>query len=142
MDDVHIGKLRQVVFERLLVGESRAELEADLGKRLDEARVRDLLDEAVSRIRACRAEGSYDKVAATVRTRRISSRYAAWRWLAGALLLFTGAGFLLSLLNKAPAFPFGVIVAGVILALVEWRLRGRLETAETAVDRLLDEAAT
>ncbi|WP_146218070.1 MULTISPECIES: hypothetical protein [unclassified Caulobacter] len=141
MDGAQKSKLRQTLFERLLVGESRAALDADLRQRLDETEARALLDEAVSRIRVCRAEGSYDNAAATVRKRRVVSRYAVWRWLAGVLLLFAGLGFLGSLINKTPAFPFGLIVAGIMLALVEWRLRGRLEAAEAAVDQLLDEAA-
>lgn len=140
MDDVRMSKLRQTIFERLLIGEPRIALYAELRTKLDENMVVDLLDEAIARIRICRKEGSYDSIAAVVRKRRITARYGAWRLLAGFLVLTALLGFLASLMDSAPAFPFGLIVAGVILAVVEWRLRERLDAAETAVDRLLAEA--
>ena len=143
MDSVHIDKIRQVVFERLTVGESPDVLRAELRRKLDGNAADEILRDVIADIAVRRSAGTYETEARRIRKRKLVANDLAWRNL-GFLLLGGGVIFtLISILAGAPALALLPTGAGfVILIVIEPKIRARMMDASAAVDRLLEEASS
>ena len=142
MDATQDEKLRQVLFERLTLGESQEKLHADLRRRLDDDTAGALLAKVIDEIAARRRAGDYEPGARRLRKKRFGSPYLAWRIFGGFLLVVGVANSIVSIANTgAPYVAFFPLAAGLaIFAIVEDKVHRKVLTAATAVDGLFEDA--
>lgn len=140
MDTIRLERLRQVVFERLTLGESREALHKDLCRKLEDGAALEIVDAAVREIAARRADGNYDADACRTRKRRFAADYLAWRILAGVLIVVGIAGSLAGILeSQTLTVAIGPLaVGGLILGIVGWKVNSRMLAAKEAVDLLFE----
>ena len=143
MEAVHTGKLEQIVFERLTLGESREKLHGELCRKLDDAAASALLDRVIREMAARRERGDYEAAAGRLRKKRFGSPYLAWKLLGGFLLFIGVANSIYAMANSGSLYiAFGPLAVGlVIFAVVEDKVRRKVQTAAAAVEQLLVGAA-
>lgn len=138
-----MGRLEQVVFERLTLGESREKLHGELCRKLDDASASDLLDRVIQEVAARRQRGDYEVMARRLRKKRFGWPYLAWKLLGGFLLLIGVTTSIYAMANSGSLYiAFGPLAAGlVIFAIVEDKVRRKVESAAAAVEQLFVGAA-
>ena len=139
MEAVHTGRLEQVVFERLTLGESLEKLHGELRRKLDDAAASALLDRVIQEVAARHESGDYEAMARRLRKKRFGSPYLAWKLLGGFLLFIGVANSIYATANSGSLYiAFGPLAVGlVIFAIVEDKVRRKVQAAAAAVEQLL-----
>lgn len=128
MDEQESRKLTQIVFERLICGESSESLRAQLATR-NPTEADQIVAAAEERIARGFGTPEFASLRKQIRKRRlVAGKYLAWKilaWIIITLGFLSGIGSMLT--NGQIGGPFGgIILGGIILAVVEWREHKRL----------------
>jgi hypothetical protein len=124
-----VDKLRKVVLERLVCGEDETALRTQLVTKLNPADVDQLLEGVKGEIEQGRGNVEFERSIRKIRKQRlVGQRYLAWKIIAG---LFVASGVLSVLIALTSSGQVGgsfggLLIGGIILALVEWREHSRM----------------
>lgn len=137
------GKLDQVVFERLVAGESREALRADLMKRLNGAEADEVLGRSYESVAKLLASEEGSAEIGRVRKRRIEAMYPLRRILGWGLVVWGALLGVSSLVFDGSVAMFLPLLTGsLVLMSVEFDVRKRVLGAEEAIDQILGSSAS
>lgn len=124
MDDREYEKIWEIVFERMVAGESGEHLHAQLSGRLTPEEADRVIADARNRIEQGRGSNKFERQLRKIRKRRlVAHRFIAWKAIAGFSIFMSLLSFLSSL---GPPFRLngsigGLLIGAIILVYVEWR---------------------
>lgn len=123
MTEQELKKVREVVFERLICGESSEALRIQLAaKEIPDAD--QLIADAEARVARGRGSAEFARLVRKVRKRRlVGKRYREWKILASVALTLSIISMVGSLVSggQIGGSIGGLLFGGIILATVEWR---------------------
>jgi len=127
-------KLREIVFERIVSGEADDQLRNQLLSQVSAEEAESFIADARDQIERGRGSETFARAVRKIRKRRlVGARYIVWKVIAGISIVLAALSMLSAILidGKIGGSFWGLVIGGIILAVVEWRAHLRLDISSS-----------